>query len=128
MRNVICKLACLLVLIGSTYVLPAWAEPEEKKPIIFLPIEDEDKANENLGTEINPRIPTPQMELHNHTLYIICACENSILTLCDSYGNTAYSIYIGEEEQTFEIPSSIKGHFHLYLVQNDKTYTAEITL
>ena len=128
MRNVICKLACLLVLIGSTYVLPAWAEPEEKKPIIFLPIEDEDKANENLGTEISPRIPTPQMELHNHTLYIICACENSILTLCDSSGNTAYSIYIGEEEQTFEIPSSIKGNFHLYLVQDDKTYTAEITL
>lgn len=123
MRNVICKLACLLVLIGSTYVLPAWAEPEEKKPIIFLPIEDEDE-----GISTRPRIPTPQMELHNHTLYIICACENSILTLCDSSGNTAYSIYIGEEEQTFEIPSSIKGHFHLYLVQNDKTYTAEITL
>ena len=123
MRNVICKLACLLVLIGSTYVLPAWAEPEEKKPIIFLPIEDEDE-----GISTRPRIPTPQMELHNHTLYIICACENSILTLCDSYGNTAYSIYIGEEEQTFEIPSSIKGNFHLYLVQDDKTYTAEITL
>ena len=123
MRNVICKLACLLVLIGSTYVLPAWAEPEEKKPIIFLPIEGEDE-----GISTRPRIPTPQMELHNHTLYIICACENSILTLCDSYGNTAYSIYIGEEEQTFEIPSSIKGNFHLYLVQDDKTYTAEITL
>lgn len=128
MRNVICKLACLLVLIGSTYVLPAWAEPEEKKPIIFQPVEDDKNTEEDLGDATKPRSLTPQMELEDHTLYITYACTNSTLTLCDSSGNTAYSIYIGEEEQTFEIPSSIKGHFHLYLVQDDKTYTAEITL